>query len=70
MNLVSVMLVSLVAWLVYSMLQSYRNIAQELREIRIKCMNDSSMQVDPVDRITKTVVSGLETVKKYAAVPE
>jgi hypothetical protein len=38
MNLIVVLLILLAAWLVYSILQSYRNMEEELRQIRLKCI--------------------------------
>jgi hypothetical protein len=52
-------------WLVSGLLQSYRNIEQELREIRVKLgmPTDNQDQVDPVEGMKDTVVGGLKRVK-------
>lgn len=39
MNLINVIIIALVIWLVYSLIQSYRNLEKELKEIRAKCIN-------------------------------
>lgn len=62
MNLITVILVVIVLWLVYALLQSYRRIEHELREIRVKCVmspDKSKQPVDPMDSMKNTVVSGL-----------
>jgi len=38
MNLITIIIISIVIWLVYSLIQSYRNLEKELREIRVKCI--------------------------------
>lgn len=38
MNLITVIIIAIVIWLVYSLIQSYRNLEKELREIRAKCI--------------------------------
>ena len=60
MNLVVVILVAIILWFVWMLLQSYRNLEKELREIRVKCvMGGSPDRPDPVESAKATVVSGL-----------
>jgi hypothetical protein len=65
MNLIIVILIIIALWLVSGLLQAYRNIEQELREIRIKLgmPTDNPDQVDPVKGMKDTVVGGLKRVK-------
>jgi hypothetical protein len=65
MNLIVVILILITMWLVSGLLQSYRNIEQELREIRMKLgmPTDNQDQVDPVKGMKDTVVGGLKRVK-------
>lgn len=39
MNLIVVILLLIGAYLIYSMLESYKELAKEIREIRLKCIN-------------------------------
>lgn len=77
MNFIVVIIVMVVLWLVYSMLQSYRGMQEELRLIRMKCVGKSESDgdkreyvgenvVDPVTRMRSTLLSVLETVKQYS----
>jgi len=74
MKLVVVILILLAVWLVYSILQSYRNMEQELREIRMKCIKESAVTssddranaTDPTDKMTSSLVSLLQMVKNYS----
>lgn len=66
MNLVTVILVLLVAWLMYSLVKSYNSLQAELREIRMKCvsgganMSAASTNVrDPVTDMKSNVLGGL-----------
>jgi uncharacterized protein with PQ loop repeat len=72
MNLVTILAFGLVAWLVYSMLMSYRNMEKELREIRKKCIinnRDSDEEVeyraDPVSRMKNNVIDNLQSLINY-----
>ena len=38
MNFITIIIIAIVVWLVYSLIQSYRNLEKELREIRAKCI--------------------------------
>jgi hypothetical protein len=74
MKLVVVILILLAAWLVYSILQSYRNMEYELREIRMKCIKESAVTssddrsrgIDPTEKMTSSLVSLLQMVKNYS----
>ena len=72
MKLVVVILILLAAWLVYSILQSYRNMEYELREIRMKCIKESAVTSsddrgrDPTEKMTSSLVSLLQMVKNYS----
>ena len=69
MNFVAVILIVLALWLIYSLLQSYRNIEAQLREIKIKCVidgNSSTPSVDPVLNMQSSIVNGLAMMKNYA----
>ena len=65
----TVILILLVLWLVYALLQSYRRMEQELREIRVKCVGAggqirvSSPQTDPVNQMQTNMVSLLHNLK-------
>jgi len=78
MNLTVVLLILLAAWLVYSILQSYRNMEEELRQIRLKCIiskDDAAQEpaaytgsgymgsVDPVSRMTASLIYALQLLK-------
>jgi len=60
MNLITVIIIALVIWLVYSLIQSYRNLEKELKEIRAKCINMNNpaqtKPSEPVKEITKAEV--------------
>lgn len=70
MNLIVIVIVILVAWLLYSIIQSYNNLQNELREIRLKCVsggNNASFEqgkaVDnPISNMKKTVINGLQSL--------
>lgn len=71
MNLVIVILVVILLWFLYSLLQSFRNIETQLREIKTKCVIDGSSHTgskDPVDSMQSNIISGLSALKQYAKV--
>ena len=45
MNLITVIIIAIVIWLVYSLIQSYRNLEKELKEIRAKCIGINNVAV-------------------------
>jgi hypothetical protein len=60
MDFTTMLLVMVLLWFVYMLLQSYRNLEKELREIRVKCvMPAATTQEDPVNTMKQTVVAGL-----------
>jgi len=69
MNLTTILLILLVIWIVYTMLQSYRSMEKELKDIRMKCMGSASgsMMKDPMTSIKSAVVSGLTKVNEKLA---
>lgn len=63
MSLLQLALIALMIWIVYTMLQSYRSMEQELREIRVKCIGigkaTSTYTKDPVDSVRTKLIEGL-----------
>lgn len=58
--MITLIIVLICLWFVYSLLQSYKNIERELREIRVKCVLPTKPAAkDPVETMKSTVVSGL-----------
>lgn len=68
MNLIVVVVIILVAWLLYSIIQSYNNLQNELKEIRLKCVSGGNnvsfdpnlTQENPITNMKKTVINGLQ----------
>lgn len=56
MNLITIIIIAIVVWLVYSLINSYRNLEKELREIRAKCIgvNNTTSKDEPTKSTTKT----------------
>lgn len=67
MSLLQIALIMLMIWIVYTMLQSYRSMEKELREIRVKCIGTakSSLTQDPVDNVRSKLVEGLSQLAKF-----
>ena len=74
MNTILIIVILFSLWLMYSMLESYRNIQKELREIRLKCVSGNVMpssnttfmkNMDPVDKMKSNVIKGLTNVLSY-----
>lgn len=67
MSLLQLALIALMIWIVYTMLQSYRSMEKELREIRVKCMGSpsSSLTQDPVASVRSKLVEGLTQLAKF-----
>jgi hypothetical protein len=61
MSILQIVLVLLMIWIVYTMLQSYRSMEKELREIRMKCIGKATSEFtkDPVDSVRGKLVEGL-----------
>ena len=56
MNFVTVIIIALVIWLVYSLIQSYRNLEKELKEIRAKCINmNTPAQTKPSEPVKEEI---------------
>jgi len=72
MNLVTIIVIIIVIWLVYNLIQSYNNLQQELREIRMKCISGggnidptsgaAATQKNPFTSMKNSVVNGLQSV--------
>lgn len=63
MNLLTVVLIGIVAYLVYLMLQSYRSLERELREIRVKCLGTPNSGVadrDPMVTLREKLTNALQ----------
>ncbi len=67
MSLLQLALIALMIWIVYTMLQSYRSMEKELREIRVKCMGSptSSLTEDPISSVRSKLVEGLTQLAKF-----
>jgi hypothetical protein len=63
MNLLTILLILIVAYLLYIMLDSYRSLERELREIRLKCTGSRESAVaskDPTETLKDRLLSGLQ----------
>jgi hypothetical protein len=70
MELIHFLIIILVAWLLYSILASYNNMASELREIRLKCINNGgNLNLDqppsPINSMKDSVINQLQNVISY-----
>jgi len=65
MNLVTVIVLAMFAWIMYAFIQSYRNIEKELREIRLKCVITGGVEAgpDPFERMKGQLVGGLQRIR-------
>lgn len=65
MNLVTVLLCLMVAWFLYTLMDSYRSMQKELREIRLKCIGSPTSQYtkDPNDSMKGTLIEGLTKLR-------
>lgn len=64
MNIVTILVIAVVLWFVYGLLESYRNIEKELREIRLKCMIEPDpSRSDPIDSMKNVMVDRLSRLK-------
>ena len=77
MNLIVVLLLLLAAWLVYSIIQSYNGMQEELKRIRLQCIpknnsyrppdDSSSNNLDnPLTNMKNSLLSVLQLTKSYA----
>ena len=71
MNVITLISIILVAWLIYSLIQSHNNIEKELREIRMKCImpvspstNDtySNPKNNPLNALKSGLISNLNNM--------
>ncbi len=63
MSLIAVIVILLLAYVVYTVLQSYRGMEKELREIRMKCMGTQASTYatqDPVVTLRDRLTDGLQ----------
>lgn len=70
MSLVVVLLLSVLAYVVYTVMDSYRSMAREIREMRLMCNMAPSPKGSAEGAVTGTmtqqIVEGLEALKKLA----
>lgn len=66
MSLIVVLLLALAAYTIYVMLDSYRQMARELREIRLQCAMGATQRSDPMVTIKDRLIAGLEQAKSLA----
>ena len=69
MNLVTIAVILLLVWLIYSILDSYNNLQSELREIRMKCISGggnisetSASGSNPIKNMKQTLIGGLTSL--------
>jgi hypothetical protein len=72
MDLVVVILVVIALWLMYSLVQSYRSLANKIQDMSDKCMLQGSSDKntrsnDPVDNVSNSLMAGLGYIKNYAS---
>jgi p-aminobenzoyl-glutamate transporter AbgT len=63
MNLIWVIVVVILAWMVYMYMKSYDAIANELREIRVKCMKNEEEMNHPIANMRNQVQSAIQAIK-------
>lgn len=68
MNLTLVLLLIGAGYVIYTILESYRSMVRELREMRLKCMAPtlSDPNADPVDTMKVQMVKALSKLKDMA----
>jgi hypothetical protein len=70
MSILIIVFILVIGYLLYTMLESYRSLERELREIRVKCIGTPNSEVasaDPGATIKKTLVSGLTRIMNAAS---
>lgn len=70
MSLIIIVLLLALGYALYTMLQTYRSLERELREIRLKCMGkaDSAESApDPAETMTKQLVARLQQAVRATA---
>jgi hypothetical protein len=65
MKIITLITIVIIAWLIYSLIQSHHNIEKELREIRIKCVlpNNSSTPSSNNDKYSNPDNYPLNSIK-------
>lgn len=67
MQLIALIVIVVIIWFLYGLLDSYRGIERELREIRLKCMMPADTErKDPITRMKAGVMGGLVALKDTA----
>ena len=68
MGMIVVLLLLLAAYIVYTMMDSYRSMQKELRDIRLKCMGTatSAYTRDPTGEMKGQLVEGLTRLRQAA----
>lgn len=70
MSLLVIFLIMALGYALYTMLQTYRSLERELREIRLKCMGTATSAEsapDPAETMTKQLVSRLQQAVRATA---
>lgn len=65
MSILVILLVAIILYLIYVMLQSYRSLERELREIRVKCTGRPSSKyadADPAVTVQNSIVGALKAL--------
>lgn len=65
MSLIAVIVILVLAYIVYTMMQSYRGMERELREIRLRCMGTTQSKYetqDPVSTLRNRLTEGLQVL--------
>lgn len=64
MNLVTLLVIVVVLWFVYRLMESYKSIERELREIRLKIsMPEDTGRINPITSMKTSVVESLSQLK-------
>jgi len=65
MNLITIIVIFILIWLIYSILNSYNSLQMELREIRMKCIagggniDQSQFTQNPMTNMKQNLINGL-----------
>ena len=63
MKIITLLTILLIAWLIYSLIQSHNNIEKELREIRIKCVLPTTSDTGNKDKYSNPENNPLNNLK-------
>jgi hypothetical protein len=66
MNLVTLIVIMVVAYVGWQYLQTFKVMVDELREMRTKCMGSPSPNTPPQSSIKETLIHALEQMKQKA----